>query len=485
MRQVWLIVAILMLLAGCMVGPDYKPPNVPVPDGWRAAGSPLAAPTQPTDLGGWWHALGDRMLDALVDQALAENLDLKTVAARVREARAARVIAASGAFPTIGTSTSYARTQPFSKHSQFGALLPPDLAEVNLFQGDFDATWELDVFGGIRRGIEAADADIAAAEDDERDVRVTLLAEVARNYVEIRSLERRIAIAAENIESQRSSVALTEDRFRTGLASELDVRQARSLLATTESEVPVLERQREQTLHALGVLVGREPNALQDDLARPAPIPGAAAPDALAVRIPVGLPSDLLRRRPDVRRAERQVAAATARIGVATADLFPKVSLTGLAGLESISASDFFTSGSRYFTAGPTISWSIFEGGRLRANVAVQDARADQALNGYVKAVLTALADVEDSLVAYGKERSRHVALVSAAEENRRSVVLARDLYVHGLGTYLAVLDAERAQYASEDTLVQGDEALVFDLVATYKALGGGWTPPAQEVAAQ
>jgi multidrug efflux system outer membrane protein len=293
------------------------------------------------------------------------------------------------------------------------------------------------------------------------------------------------AIAAENIENQRSSVALTADRLRTGLASELDVRQARSLLATTESEVPVLESQREQSLHALGVLVGREPNALQDDLARPAPIPGAAASDALAVRIPLGLPSDLLRRRPDVRRAEREVAAATARIGVATADLFPKVSLTGLAGFESVSASDFFTSGSRYFTAGPTISWRIFEGGRLRATVALQDARADQALHGYVKAVLTALEDVEDGLVAYGKERNRHDALVSAAEENRRSVVLARDLYVHGLGTFLAVPEADRTQYASEDTLVQGDEALVLDLVATYKALGGGWAPPAEEVAAR
>jgi outer membrane protein, multidrug efflux system len=485
MRHPRLLVTALVLLAGCMVGPDYRRPSVPLPAMWRGAGRPAAAAAPSTDLAGWWHAFGDQTLDAIVDQALAENLDLKTVAARVREARAARVIAASGLYPSIGTSASYVRTRPFSTHSQFGPLLPANLAEANLFQGDFDASWELDIFGGIRRGVEAADADVAAAEDDERDVRVTLLAEVARNYVEIRSLERRLAIAAENIENQRSSVALTEDRFRTGLASELDVRQARSLLATTESEVPVLESQREQTLHALGVLVGREPNALQDDLARPAPIPGAAAPDALAVRIPLGLPSDLLRRRPDVRRAEREVAAATARIGVATADLFPKVSLTGLAGLESVSASDFFTSGSRYFTAGPTISWRIFEGGRLRATVAVQDARADQALHGYVKAVLTALEDVEDGLVAYRKERNRHDALVAAAEENRRSVVLARDLYVHGLGTYLNVLEADRTQYASEDTLVQGDEALVLDLVATYKALGGGWAPPAEEVAAR
>src|SRR5438132_1342939 len=218
MRHRQLLVTALVLLAGCMVGPDYRRPSLLLPARWRAAGRPAVAPTPVTDLGAWWHAFGDQTLDAIVDQALAENLDLKTVAARVREARAARVIAASGLYPSIGTSASYARTRPFSKHSQFGSLLPGNLAEANLFQGDFDASWELDVFGGIRRGIEAADADVAAAEDDERDVRVTLLAEVARNYVEIRSLERRIAIAAENIENQRSSVALTEDRFRTGLA---------------------------------------------------------------------------------------------------------------------------------------------------------------------------------------------------------------------------------------------------------------------------
>src|SRR5882724_63148 len=456
MRHPRLLVTALVLLAGCTVGPDYMRPSVLLPDSWRAAGRPAAAPTPATDLAGWWHAFGDQTLDAIVDQALAENLDLKTGAARVREARAARVIAASGLYPSIGTSASYARTRPFSKHSQFGSLLPGNLAEANLFQGDFDASWELDVFGGVRRGIEAADADVAAAEDDERDVRVTLLAEVARNYVEIRSLERRIAIAAENIENQRSSVALTEDRFRTGLASELDVRQARSLLATTESEVPLLESQREQTLHALSVLVGREPNALQEDLARPAPIPGVTAPDALAVHIPVGLPSDLLRRRPDVRRAERQVAAATARVGVATADLFPKVSLTGLAGLESVSAGDFFSGGSRYFNAGPTISWRLFEGGRIRANIAAADAREEQALHQYEKAVLTGLRDVEDALVAYGKERRRRDALMQAVEANRRSVVLARDRYVNGVGTYLAVLDAERTRYEAEDTLAQG-----------------------------
>jgi multidrug efflux system outer membrane protein len=469
---------LLIFLAGCMVGPNYTRPNVPLPVEWSR--SPVAEPVSTasvsgTNLAEWWRGFRDPTLDSLIDAALAENLDLKTAVARVREARAERLIAVGGLYPSVGASGSYERTRPFSKHSQEGSFLPPDKAEVNLYQASFDASWELDVFGGIRRGVEAADADLAATEEDERDVRVTLLAEVARNYVQVRSLERRLAIARENIENQRSSLHLTEDRFRTGLSSELDVTQARSLLETTEAQVPALESQREQSVHVLSVLLGREPNALQGELAGGAPVPGTADVDALAVRIPAGLPSDLLRRRPDIRRAEHQVAAATARIGVATADLFPKLSLTGLAGLESISASDFFSGGSRYFTTGPRVSWRLFEGGRIRANIEVQNAREEQALHQYEKAVLTGLRDVEDSLVAYGKERVRHDSLAGAVATNQRSVVLARDLYVNGLGTYLAVLDAERTAYTSEDALAQGDDSLVANLIATYKALGGGW----------
>jgi multidrug efflux system outer membrane protein len=468
---------LLTATTGCAVGPNYERPSVLLPLEWRAKKAPPAAPTPPaqaTDLRQWWRAFGDPTLDRLIDAALAENLDLKTAAARVREARAQRVITASGLYPSIGASGSYERTR-LSENSQVGAFLPADKAEADLHQASFDASWELDVFGGIRRGVEAADAEIAAAEEDERDLRVTLLAEAARNYVEVRGLERRLAIARENIEDQRASLGLTQDRLRTGIASELDVMQAKSLLASTEAQVPALESQREQRIHALSVLLAREPNALQAELAGDALIPGDSDVDALAVRIPAGLPSDLLRRRPDIRRAEREVAAATARVGVATAELFPKFSLTGLVGLESVSAGDFFSGGSRYFTAGPTISWRLFEGGRIRANIAVADARDEQALHQYEKVVLIGLRDVEDALVAYEKERRRRNALMEAVEADRRSVVLARDLYVNGLGTYLAVLDAERAQYAAEDTLAQGDEALAVDLIATYKALGGGW----------
>ncbi|HEV7733675.1 MAG TPA: efflux transporter outer membrane subunit [Candidatus Binatia bacterium] len=477
------VVLVGVVLAGCAVGPDYRTPEMAVPDRW---GEPTAAaPEHATDLATWWRAFGDPMLDELVDAALAQNLTLAESIARIREARARRVIATSGLFPHLGTSAEYQYTRPFSENSQFGTFLgasgdaaaAASLFTTDLYQASFDASWELDVFGGIRRGIEAADADVAAAEDAARATQVTLLAEVARTYVAVRSLQRRLAITAENLESQRTSVELTQSRFDSGLASELDVRQARSLLATTEAEVPDLERQREQAVHALSVLLAREPNALRDRLAPNEPIPGAAGPDALAVRIPMGLPSDLLRRRPDVRRAERQVAAATARIGVATAELFPKISLTGFAGLQSISASDFFTSGSRYFGAGPTISWRVFEGGRLHAAVEAQEAATQQMLYRYEQTVLTSLRDVEDALVAYAKERRRRDALADAVGQNQRSVVLSRDLYVHGLGTYLAVLDAQRAEYATEDSLVQSDQAVVEALISTYKALGGGWEP--------
>ena len=463
--------------AGCAVGPDYLRPSVLLPPAWRGTQSQAASPTPPppaTDLRQWWRAFDDSTLDWLIDAALSENLDLKTAAARVREARAERVISASGFYPSIGASGSYEHTR-LSKRSQVGDLVPGNQLEADLHQAAFDASWELDVFGGIRRDVEAADAELAAVQEDERDLRITLVAEAARSYVEIRSLEGRLAIARENIENQRASLDLTLYRFHTGLASELDVTQAKSLLASTEAQVPALESQHERSVHGLSVLVGREPNALEEELAGNAPMTRSPDVDALAVRIPAGLPSELLRRRPDIRRAEREVAAATAQVGVATAELYPKFSLAGLAGLESVSASDLFRGGSRYFTAGPTISWRIFEGGRIQANIAAADAREEQSLHQYVRAVLTGLRDVEDALVAYGKERSRRDALMEAVEANRRSVVLARDLYVNGVGTYLAVLDAERTRYEAEDTLAQGNEALVVDLIAIYKALGGGW----------
>jgi NodT family efflux transporter outer membrane factor (OMF) lipoprotein len=347
--------------------------------------------------------------------------------------------------------------------------------EQNTYEVGFDASWELDVFGGIRRGVEASRAELAASVENERDVRVTLLAEVASDYVAVRALERHLKIARANLRDQDDSLELTQARFEQGYAPELDVFQARSLLETTQAQVPELEIALAQTTHSIGVLLGREPDALEAQLSDMAPIPGIADPDAIAVQIPAGLPSDLLRRRPDIRSAEREVAAATARVGVATADLFPKFSITGTTGLESISTGNFLFGSSRMWTVGPSMTWPIFEAGRIRANIEVRNAQEEQALLIYQKTVLNALAEVEDALVGYIKERTRHQALTASAQDFKLSESLAQERYEEGYGSYLDVLEAQRSLYAAQDSLAQSDQQLIDDLIAIYKALGGGW----------
>ncbi len=464
---------LLFVLTSCTVGPDYQPPKLDVPAQFTRSVLGGAAPSAPADLARWWTSLGDPVLDRLIEQALATSPDPKIAAARVREARAGRTAADAALWPTLGSHAIYTRERR-SEGTPFGAI-PIISPEDGLFDLGFDASWEIDLFGGNRRAAEAAAADLDASEEALRDVRVTLLSEVARDYVGLRALEQRLAIAQQNIEAQSHALDLTSDRLRAGLSSELDVSQAKSLLASTQAQVPALESGIHQTIHRLGVLVGVAPTALADELGTPAPIPAAANPDEVAQRIPVGLPADLLRRRPDVRRAERQVAAATARIGVATADLFPKLSLTGVGGLQATDVSDFFNITSRAFSVGPAVRWPIFEAGRIRASIEARDAQQEAALETYRKAVLQSLADVEDALVAYGKDRDRHRSLAEAAQASARAETLARSLYTSGLGSFYPVLDAQRSRYADEDALVESERASVLDLIALYKALGGGW----------
>src|SRR5271163_1953222 len=474
-----LLVAAVVLLtsAGCMVGPNYEPPAMRIPAHWEGADEVTKSQASEEANSGpaqWWRAFNDPILDELIEQALSSNLDEKIAIARIREERAYVVISRAGLLPSVDTSDSYTR-QRYSANTPFGffpQLLPRD---DNIYEAGFDASWELDVFGGIRRGVEASKADLTASIEDARDVRVTLLAEAARDYVAVRALERRIQIAKANLRDQNDSLKLAQARFEQGFAPELDVFQARSLLETTQAQVPELESELAQTVHRIGVLLGREPDALEAELSDMAPIPGIADPDAIAVRIPPGLPSELLRRRPDIRAAEREVAAATARIGVATADLYPKFSITGTAGLESISTGDFFFGTSRMWQVGPSMTWPIFEGGRIRANIEVRNAQEEQALLSYRKTVLNALAEVEDALVAYAKERTRHQALAASAEDFKRSALLARDRYEEGYDTYLDVLEAQRSLYTAQDALAQSDQQIVDDLIAIYKALGGGW----------
>jgi NodT family efflux transporter outer membrane factor (OMF) lipoprotein len=352
--------------------------------------------------------------------------------------------------------------------------IPPTTPFDNqVYQAGADASWEIDVFGGRRREVEAAQAEVGASEFGERATMMALLGEVARSYLDVRGFQRRLAIAAENIEAQRQGLAITKDRFAHGLATDLDIEESSTLLAQTQAEVPALEAGCQASIHRLGVLLGREPGALMAELSARAPIP--ASPEA----VPVGLPSDLLLRRPDVRRAERQLAAATADIGVAEADLFPKFSLTGTAGYQSVSAGDWFSSGSSFWSIGPSVQWRIFDAGRVRANIRVQDARQEEALAAYERTVLTAFEEVENGLVSYAKEQVRHDSLQDAAAASRKSLALANRLYASGLTDFLRVLEAERSLYDAEDRLAQSEKAISGDLVSLYESLGGGWEPAA------
>lgn len=472
--------ALVLFLTGCMVGPNYHPPTTKVPAtyGELKAGasssssenSSVTTPTQPT-LEKWWTTLQDPMLDSLIDRAVRGNLDLRLAQARVREARAQRGIVQADLFPTVNASGSYQRSRASRNVGAIpgGSGSQPLGIEGDLYDVGFDASWEIDVFGGVRRGIEAANADIAAQVENRRDVLVTLLAEVARNYVELRSSQRQATIARGNLQAQQETLELTRVRFTAGLVSDLDVARAEAQVQTTASQIPALEISSQQSVHLLSVLLGQEPNALVPELRRETSIP--PSPPV----VPVGLPSELLRRRPDVRRAEREIAGATARIGVATADLYPKFSITGLLGLQSSKVGNLGDSGSHYWSIIPGVSLPIFNFGRIRSNIAVQNAREEQALITYEQTVLTGLREVEDALVAFSKDQTRRQTLANAVTANRRAVDLANQLYRQGLTDFLSVLQAQRDLFASEDALIQIDRNVSSDFVALYKALGGGW----------
>jgi len=509
-------------MAGCSVGPDYRRPDILVPEQYGPTGptsQPATVPVpQEPDLAAWWQTLNDPLLDSLIDRAIESNLDLQIAEARVREARAQRAVTASGLWPQFDVNSSYrykgtsenagpkqkvsssAGLTGFRKvpgitilpgsdvatptimintqgdqdengsNSLFGLKRSTSVERAqNLFQSGFDATWEIDVFGGVRRAVEAADADIQVAEENHRYVLVSLLSEVARNYVEARAVHRRLTIAQENIKAQADTLQLTRTRFDAGLTSELDVAQAQSQLASTESQVPVLEVLLKQAIHRLGVLLGQPPEHLYEELAGAKPIPNVP-PD-----VPVGLPSDLLQRRPDIRRSERQLAAATARIGVATAELFPRFSLTGSFGSQTDDMQHFLDRKSLYWSVGPAMSWPIFDAGRIRANIDVQDTRQREALAFYQQTILTALEEVENTLVAYRQEQVRQKHLTTAVQANRRAVSLAQERYRNGVADFLSVLESQRALYVTEDAMVQSEGQTVTSLIALYKALGGGW----------
>ena len=465
--------AVMILVAGCSVGPNYNRPEIAVPASWNEAQQP-GFDSRSVPLTDWWTEFNDPLLNTLVERAVQSNLDIRLAEARIRESRALRSVTASDAWPQLDAAGSYARSRSSEnaftrgtgagESSSFGANGARDL-----FRAGFDASWEIDIFGGVRRRLEAADANVQASVEERRNALVTLLGDVARNYIEARGLQRRLTVARSNLQAQQETLDLTKVRFEAGLSSDFEVAQAEGQVKTTAAQIPALESALKGSVHRLDVLLGQQPGALWAELSNEAPVP------ALPPQAHVGLPAELLRRRPDIRRAERVLAAATAQVGAATADLFPRFSLTGAFGFQSINTGDLITAPSRFWSIGPTILWPVFDAGRIRANIAVRDAQQEQALTLYEKTVLTAFEDVENSLVNYAKEQTRYRALMDAVAANRRAVQMASELYTRGLVDFLNVLETQRSLYASESELAQSETVMASNLVALYKALGGGW----------
>jgi NodT family efflux transporter outer membrane factor (OMF) lipoprotein len=401
---------------------------------------------------------GDPVLEGLVERAQRANLDVKIAESRLREARALQRVSAADLLPSVGHTDTVSRLRLAPPN-------PPRPLETNLFQVGFDARWELDVFGGVRRSVDAARAGVRAAGEDLQDIRLTLVAEVARNYLEFRGRQARLAIARRNAQSQRDTVELIRIRQKAGLASDLDVERAASQAATTEATVPSFDAAIALSLHRLAVLLGEQPSSLR--------LPDSPFPN---LPVPLGdLPSDLLTRRPDLRRAEAELAAAEARLGVARAERMPKFSLTGLAGRQATAFDGLTLGAANLFSIGPSVRLPIFTGGRIRANITANEERYLQAKLRYQAAALAAFEDANGALVAQARERERLTRLTEAVMSARRAVELAQELYLHGLADFLSVLEAQRSLYDVEDQLAASEQSMGVQLVALFKSLGGVW----------
>ncbi|MHC4426684.1 MAG: efflux transporter outer membrane subunit [Planctomycetota bacterium] len=465
-------VGLLISIAGCTVGPDYDRPELELPQRWSREEQEQIT-TTPAELKGWWTVLNDSVLESLIEQAAQTNLDLKEALFSIEESRALRDFSTGRYYPQVDLSALYMR----SRGSESGSVSIFGLGadQIDFHSAGFDSSWEIDLFGGIKRSVESSQASLEASIDNYRDVMITLYAEVARNYVELRTLQTRIRFALQNIHSQQETLKLTEDRFEAGIAPELDVAQAKLNLANTESEVPSLRLAETQAINRIAVLLGEFPQTFQADLKADKPIPVPSE------EIQVGLPADLLRRRPDIRQAERQLAAQTAIIGVATADLYPSFSLTGTFHLEAMELSDMGDLSSRAYSFGPSLRWNIFDGNRIRNSIKIEEARTQQARVRYERKVLLAVEEVENAITAYMQESQRRSALERSTAASEKSVELVRSLYKTGLTDFQNVLDMQRTLFIQQDKLAMSQGQVGLNLIRIYKALGGGWSAETSE----
>jgi NodT family efflux transporter outer membrane factor (OMF) lipoprotein len=454
----------LTAMAGCAaVGPDYIPPEFDLQGRWYTdvkEGLSME-PTDPETQAKWWHTLNDPVLSDIMEFAVMTNLDIREAQARIREARARRGIIESGLFPVVDSSGTIAQNRS-SENIGSGT-------ENKLYSAGFDAGWELDIFGGIRRSVEAAEADLQVAEEDLNHVLVSLLAEVALNYVEARTFQTRIRVAQANLQSQEETYNLTRFRFEAGLIDELPVKQALYNLESTRSQLPTLRTGLEASQNRLAILTGQQPGAVHNvlDVYTGIPVP--------SLNIAVGIPAETLRHRPDIRRAERGVAAQNARIGVAVADLYPRFNLNGSIGLESFSSSTFFNTGNHAWRLASTIFMNIFDAGAIRRNIQVQSAIHEQALIRYEATVLNALEEVENAMISYAEEQFRRESLILATEAAQEAALLSENRFSAGLVDFSNVLDSQRSLLSFQDQLARSEGDVTANLIRLYKALGGGW----------
>lgn len=452
------------MLSACAVGPDYKPPVTAVaPVFTQAAHAEFSA--QSVEVA-WWKLFNDQGLTELIHQAIQHNRDLQAAGANLREARALYLEAGLNLAPVVTAHGNYTEQKRSMAALNNRAFVP---RELKLYNAGFDAFWEIDFFGRVRRNLEASGNEAAAQEASLRDLKVTLIAEVARNYFELRGLQNQLGVAKKNAANQAQTLEITRVRLDAGRGTELDTARANAQLDTTRASIPPLEYAIQQAIHRLGVLTGQFPGALQQKLAQPAPLP------ALPRTLHIGRPAELLRRRPDIRIAEQTLAAATARIGVATADLFPRVTFVGAIALEASTFSGIGAAGSDTYSVGPRISWAAFDMGRVYARIKAADAHAEASLAQYEQTVLNALEETENALVNYNREQARRQWLASAAQASQKAQALAHLRFDDGVADFLTVLDTESRLLQDQDRLAQSETATATALAALYKALGGGW----------
>ncbi|MEX5332591.1 efflux transporter outer membrane subunit [Pseudomonas paraeruginosa] len=471
MKGTPLLLIASLALGACSLGPDFTRPAQDAPAAWpqptahdtpsRLAAAPLAAQ--------WWTLFGDAQLDALLQRVQRANLDLRSAAARLQQSRAIRHSLGGDALPSVDASGTYQRQRTTSA----GLFDPSGKAgkgNYNHALAGFDASWELDFWGRVRRELEAADATVEASENELRDVQVSVLAEAARDYIQLRGEQNRERIVRDNLETARRSLELTRTRLANGVATDLEVAQALAQVASMEARLPELEKRQAHLVNALGYLVGASPGSLLAELgpAREIPRPPGS--------VPVGLPSELAQRRPDIRRAEARLHAATASIGVAKADFYPRITLNGNFGFESLQLSSLGDWDHRQFAIGPAFSLPIFEGGRLRGRLELREAQQQEAAIDYQRTVLRAWQEVDDAMHDYAANQRRRERLGEAVVQNRRALESAREQYRAGAVDFLSVLDSQRQLLDNQEQQVGSVEAVSLTLVNLYKALGGGWS---------